>query len=73
MFENDGLAPEWKTLIVTNPKRFIFALDNVWPNHWRNDYEEQVSLWKNALNKLPPEVAHAVAHGNTESLWKLKP
>jgi len=72
MFENDELAPQWQTLIIANPKRFIFALDNVWPNHWRNDYKEQVSLWKNALSKLPSEVAHAVAHGNAESLWNLK-
>jgi len=72
MFENGELALEWDTLIVANPKKFIFALDKVWPDHWRNDYKEQVSLWKNALSKRPPKVAHAVAHENAESLWNLK-
>lgn len=72
MFKNDVLTPEWEALIVGSPKRFIFALDNVWPEQWRNRYKEQVSLWREALSKLPPDVAYAVAHGNAESLWKLK-
>ena len=72
MFKNNVLAPEWESLIVASPKRFIFSLDNVWSDQWRNGYKEQVSLWRNALGKLPQDVAHAVAHGNAESLWKLK-
>ena len=72
MFKNDVLAPEWETLIVANSKRFIFALDNVWPEQWQSGYKEQVSLWRKALSKLPPDVANAVAHENAESLWKLK-
>lgn len=72
MFKDDVLAPEWEALIIANPKRFIFALDNVWPEQWRNEYKEQVSLWREALSKLPPDTANAVAHGNAESLWKLK-
>ena len=72
MFKHDVLTPEWETLIVANPERFIFALDNVWPAQWRNGYKEQVLLWREALSQLPPDVADAVAHGNAESLWKLK-
>lgn len=72
MFENNALAQEWKSLIIAHRKRFIFAIDNVWPEQWRNGYKEQVSLWRGALNNLPPDVAHAVAHGNAEALWKLK-
>ncbi len=72
MFKNNALAPGWKSLIVANPKRFIFAIDNVWPEQWRNGYKEQVSLWREALSKLPSDVAYAVAHGNAEALWKLK-
>ena len=34
---------------------------------------QQVDLWRKALGKLPDEVAHAVAHGNAERLWKLAP
>ncbi len=72
MFKDDLLAPKWQSLVVSYPKRFIFALDNVWPGHWRNGYKEQVLLWREALSKLPPDVGHAIAHGNAESLWKLK-
>ena len=72
MFEHNVLAPEWEALIVASPKRFVFSLDNVWSDQWRNGYKEQVSLWRNALGKLPQDVAHAVSHGNAESLWKLK-
>jgi len=72
LFTNDELAPEWKSLITENPTRFVFALDNVWPEQWHNGYKEQVTLWRNALSRLPPEVAHAVAHSNAEVLWRLK-
>lgn len=71
MFKNNVLAPEWQNLLIASHKRFIFALDNVWPEHWRNGYKEQVQLWRGALSKLPPDVANAVAHGNAELLWKL--
>jgi predicted TIM-barrel fold metal-dependent hydrolase len=72
MFKEGKLTPGWQSLVISYPKRFIFALDNVWPEHWRNGYNEQVLLWRQAIKKLPPEVAHALAHGNAESLWKLK-
>lgn len=72
LFNNNVLAPQWQDLIVAHPERFIFALDNVWHEHWRNGYKQQISLWREALNKLPKEIAHAVAHGNAESLWNLK-
>jgi len=72
MFKDGVLAPEWESLVVSNYSRFIFALDNVWPEQWRNGYKEQVQLWRKALAKLPVEAANAVAHGNAESLWKLQ-
>ena len=71
MFDNRVLTPEWKEIIVSHPTRFIFALDNVRQKQWRNNYREQVVLWRNALNEMPPSVAHAVAHGNAERLWRL--
>ena len=72
MFEGKELKPEWKSLMIKYPERFIFALDNVWTEHWRNDYKEQVDVWRYALQKLPEKVAHAVAHGNAEKLWVLE-
>ncbi len=73
MFADDELAPEWKALVLQHPDRFVLALDNVWPEDWSEKYVQQVELWRKALGKLPAEVAHAVAHGNAERLWKLAP
>jgi hypothetical protein len=73
MFAGEELAAQWKALILRHPDRFVLALDNVWREHWSGKYAEQVRLWRKALGKLPPEAAHAVAHGNAERLWKLAP
>lgn len=73
MFVGEELATEWKALILRYPDRFVLTLDNVWPEHWSERYVQQVKLWRKALGKLPAEVAHAVAHGNAERLWKLPP
>lgn len=71
MFEGKELKPKWKSLMIKYPDRFIFALDNVWAEQWRDDYKEQVDLWRHALQKLPEKVAQSVAHGNAERLWRL--
>ena len=71
MFQGKELAPDWKSLVIKHPDRFIFALDNVWAEQWRNGYKEQVDLWRHALQALPADVAHAVAHGNAERLWHI--
>lgn len=71
MFADGELAPEWRALVLRHPDRFVLAFDNVWPEHWSEKYVQQVELWRNALGKLPVEVAHAVAHSNAERLWKL--
>jgi hypothetical protein len=73
MYLQEELAPEWRALVVRYPDRFVLAFDNVWPEHWSEKYAQQVRLWRNALGKLPADVAHAVAHGNAERLWKLAP
>jgi len=73
MFEGDHLATAWKELMLTHPDRFVFALDNVWYQHWDAFYLEQVKQWRKALAEMPPAVAHAVAHGNAERLWRLAP
>lgn len=36
------------------------------------DIKNKYRFGSEALSKLPPDVAYAVAHGNAESLWKLK-
>jgi len=72
MFKGDTLAPEWVSVIVANPGRFVFAIDNVWPTQWHNGYKEQVQLWRTALAKLPSSVAIAIAHENAERLWEIR-
>lgn len=71
MFVGEDLSPDWTALILRYPDRFVFALDNVWPEDWSEKYVRQVTFWRQALEKLPDYVAHAVAHGNAERLWKL--
>ena len=72
MFNKNKLSPAWRDLTIKHPDRFIFALDNVWGEHWRNNYTEQVELWRQALQDLPAKVAHAIAHKNAERLWHIK-
>jgi len=73
MFSGDSLAPEWERLLLAYPDRLIFALDNVWPEHWEADhYARQIATWKKALTYIPPEVVKVFAHGNAERLWGIK-
>jgi predicted TIM-barrel fold metal-dependent hydrolase len=76
MFEG-GTGPtldeRWRRLIVAYPDRFVLGFDNVAKNDWSDRYLQQISLWRNALVRLPRDVAEAVAHGNAERLWHLAP
>ena len=73
LFLGSKLAPEWKRLMTLYPKRFIFAIDNVYERHWGPYYLKQISLWRKALADLPTDVAHAIAYRNAEKLWRLPP
>ena len=73
LFRGKRLAPQWKALVLSHPDRFVMAFDNVWENHWGRFYLKQVALWRMALADLPPDVAHALAHGNAERLWRIAP
>ena len=73
LFMEGELAPEWRSLVLRHPDRFVLAFDNVWTGDWTDKYAQQASFWRSALAKLPAEVAHAVAHRNAQRLWKLVP
>lgn len=73
MFSGEGLADDWRALIERHPDRFVFAIDNVWPEHWKHEYGREIARWRRALGMLPPAVASAIAHGNAERLWRLVP
>jgi len=66
-----SLAPRWKALFLKHPDRFILNFDNVWEDHWGDQYVRQAALWRKALSELPFDVASKVAHENAERLWKL--
>lgn len=71
LFQGKRFKPAWKTLMLKYPDRFVFALDNVWARHWKNDYTKKIKLWRKALAGLPPETAAKIAHGNAERLYNL--
>lgn len=67
------LKSEWQDLLLKFPERFILGFDNVWVQNWQKHYVDQVALWRKTLKKFPDDIAHKIAHGNAERLWKLKP
>ncbi|UCH23922.1 MAG: amidohydrolase family protein [Deltaproteobacteria bacterium] len=71
LFKGTRLAPVWKDLFALYPDRFILGFDNVFAGHWRKLYVKQAALWRKALQDLPEDLAHSVAHGNAERLWKV--
>ncbi|MDP6342860.1 MAG: amidohydrolase family protein, partial [Alphaproteobacteria bacterium] len=73
LFDGRRLAPAWKALILDHPDRLVLGFDNVFAEHWGGHYVAQARLWREALAELPDDVAHAVAHGNAERLWRLDP
>lgn len=72
-FEGEHVAPAWRELLLAYPDRFVLAFDNVWPEQWGDFYLREAALWQRALAELPPDAAHALAHGNAERLWHLPP
>lgn len=73
MVSAGGLVPAWRKLVLQYPDRFILAFDNVWQEDWGWHYINQARIWQKALQSLPSDVAHAVAHRNAERLWRLPP
>ncbi|MBW2077545.1 MAG: amidohydrolase family protein [Deltaproteobacteria bacterium] len=71
VFRGEVFCPEWKELLLHYADRFIFALDNVWETHWRELYLDQMAYSSRAMADLTHDVAHAVAHGNAERLWRI--
>ena len=62
------LVPEWRTLILKYPDRFLFATDAHKDFRWER-YARIVERWRAILAQLPPEPAAAVAFQNAERLY----
>ena len=63
---------DWKRLIETHPERFVFAVENVFGQHWTKRYLPKLKLWRKAFSLLPRDAARMVACANAKRLWKLE-
>lgn len=71
LFAGYTLKPQWALLFKSYPERILFALDNVTQRHWRDFYHYEMRFWMSAMNSLPNDIAHKIAHQNAERLWRL--
>ena len=69
---DDGkLCPEWRTLILKHPGRFLIGSDT-WVNQRWQYYEDTMKAYRTWLGDLPIEVAKQVAWGNGAGLFGVK-
>ena len=69
--KDDKLKKKWIDLMNENPKRFVFALDNVWDNQWLRGYKKRVSMWRAALASLDKKSSILIACGNANEYFNL--
>ena len=65
----DGrLDPEWRSLFLRHPDRFMYGTDTWVPERWNAlvDSAESARIW---LRELPQDVARAIAYGNAERVF----
>ena len=65
---NGQLSPEWKTLMLDFPGRFLVGSDT-WVNARWADYEMLMAQARRWLGDLPPAVAKGIAWGNAAALF----
>jgi hypothetical protein len=65
------LCPEWRTLILKYPRRFLIGSDT-WVNQRWQYYEETMRVYRTWLGDLPTDVAKKVAWDNGAELFGLK-
>ena len=69
--EGGMLCPEWRTLILKHPDRFVVGSDT-WVNQRWSAYDEIMGGYRRWLGELPPEVAQRIAWGNAAALFGLR-
>lgn len=69
--KDDKLQKKWIDLMNENPKRFVFALDNVWDFQWLRGYKKRVSMWRAALASLDKKSSILIACGNANEYFNL--
>jgi hypothetical protein len=65
------LCPEWRTLILKYPGRFLVGSDT-WVNQRWESYDATMKGYRTWLGDLPADVARGIAWDNAASLFGLK-
>ena len=65
------LCPEWRTLLLKYPGRFMIGSDT-WVNQRWQYYDNTMQGYRTWLGDLPPDVAGKIAWGNAAELFGLK-
>jgi hypothetical protein len=68
-----ALDRNWQALISAHSDRFVLSFDAFSGRMWAESMSSETQIWRGALTKLPPDVAHAVGHKNAERIWHLPP
>ena len=69
--EGGLLCPEWRTLLLRYPDRFLIGSDT-WINPRWQQYDELMQGYRRWLGDLPPDVARQIAWDNGAALFGLK-
>ena len=65
------LCPEWRTLILKHPGRFMVGSDT-WINQRWSSYDETMRAYRVWLGDLPEDVAQRIAWGNAAGLFGMR-
>jgi hypothetical protein len=65
------LCPEWRSLLLKYPSRFVIGSDT-WVNQRWQYYDELMQGYRTWLGGLPPEVARAIGWDNAAGWFGLK-
>jgi len=69
--EGGKLCPEWRTLLLKYPTRFVIGSDT-WVNQRWESYDELMRGYRTWLGDLPPAVASGIAWDNAAGLFGVK-
>lgn len=69
--EGGRLCPEWRTLILKHPGRFMVGSDT-WINQRWSSYDETMRAYRVWLGDLPEDVAQRIAWGNAAGLFGMR-
>lgn len=69
--EGGKLCPEWRSLLLKYPARFMIGSDT-WVNQRWEQYDELMKGYRTWLGDLPPDAARRIAWDNGAALFGLK-